>query len=73
MLEPRQRVQVRQLCNPVLGEDQCPEVGYARGEVRLDVRDAVLREQEGSETRLEGEVAELCDVVVGKIYSIVVL
>lgn len=39
----------------------------------MDVGDAVLREEEGSETRLEGEVAELCDVVVCEIYGVVVL
>ena len=73
MLETRQRIQVGQLCDPVLGKDQCAQVRYARREVGLDVGDAVLREEERSETRLEREVAELCDVVVGEIYGVVVL
>jgi len=73
LLETRQRIQVGQLCDPVLGKDQCAQVWYARREVGLDVGDAVLREEERSETGLEWEVAELCDVVVGEIYGVVVL
>jgi hypothetical protein len=32
-----------------------------------------LREEEGSEAGLEREVAELCDVIVGEVYGVVVL
>jgi hypothetical protein len=64
-LESRQRVQICQLRNPVLGKNQRPQVRYTRREVRLDIRDAVLREEQGAEAGLEREVAELCDVVVG--------
>lgn len=48
VLEPRQRIQVGQLCDPVLVKDQCSKVGYARGEIGLNVGDAVLRKEEGS-------------------------
>jgi len=73
VLETRQRIQVGQLCDPVLGKDQCAQVRYARREVGLDVGDAVLREEERSKARLKWEVAELCDVVVGEVYGVVVL
>lgn len=73
MLETRQRIQVGQLCDPVLGKDQCAQVRYARRKVGLDVGDAVLREEECSETGLKRKVAELCDVVIGEIYGVVVL
>lgn len=49
------------------------QVRYACGEVRLDVRDAVLREEECTEAGLEREVAELRDVVVRKVDCVVVL
>jgi hypothetical protein len=42
-------------------------------DVRLDVLDAVLREEEGSQSREEGEVAQLCYIIVGEVDGVVFL
>lgn len=46
---------------------------YARGEVRLDGGYAILGEEKCAKAGLEGEVAELRNVVVGEINGVVVL
>jgi hypothetical protein len=52
LLESRQRIEISQLGNAVLREDYCLQVGYAGREIGLDVRDSVLREEEGAEAGL---------------------
>lgn len=49
------------------------QIRYARREIRLYARDAVLRKEQCAEAGLERKVAELRDVVVGEIDCIVVL
>jgi hypothetical protein len=73
LLEARERVEVGKLREPVFCEDEGLQVRYARGEVWLNVRYAVLSEEQCAEARLEGEVAELRDIVVGEVNCIVVL
>lgn len=73
LLKPCQRVQITQFCNPVLRQDERLQVRYARREVRLDIRYPVLGEEQCAEAGLQGEVAELCNVVVGEVDHIVVL
>lgn len=73
LLEPRQCVQVGQLCDPVLGENQRLQVWYAGREGRLDVGYAVLRQEQCAQARLQWEVTKLCDVVVGEVDCVVVL
>lgn len=72
LLETSQRVQFGQLGDPILGKNECCEVRDARAQVRLDVRDAILSEEKRTQARLKREVAELCNVVVGKIDGVVV-
>jgi hypothetical protein len=62
LLESRKRIKVGKLREPVL----CREV-------RLNVRYAVLPKEQCAEAGLEGEVAELCDVVVREVNCVVVL
>ena len=73
LVKPCERIEVGKLHEPVLCEDEGLEVRYTCREVRLDVRYAVLSEEQCAEARLEGEVAELCDVVVGEVNCVVVL
>lgn len=73
LLESSERVQIRKLCETVLRQDQCLQVGNARGEIRLQVRDAILPQEERAKAGLERKVAELCDVIVGQIDCVVVL
>jgi hypothetical protein len=73
LLKPRQRVQVCQLGDPVLGENQRLQIRYAGREGRLDVRYAVLRQEQCAQARLQWKVAKLRDVVVGEVDCVVVL
>ena len=73
LLESRERIEVGKLREPVLCEDEGLEVRYTCREVRLDVRYAVLPEEQCAEAGLEGKVAELCDVVVGEVNCVVIL
>lgn len=72
-LESCERIEVGKLREPVFCEDKGLEVRYARREVRLDVRYAVLSEEQCAEAGLEGEVAELRDIVVGEVDCVVIL
>jgi hypothetical protein len=56
LLEARERVQIAELSNAILGEDERLQIRYARREIRLDVGHAVLREKQGSEAGLQREV-----------------
>jgi hypothetical protein len=73
LLESRKRIKVGKLREPVLCEDEGLEVRYTCREVRLNVRYAVLPKEQCAEAGLEGEVAELCDVVVREVNCVVVL
>lgn len=72
-LEPSKGVQIRQLRNPVLGQDQRRQVRYRGREVGLDGGDAVLCEEEGAQARGEGEVAQVDDVIVCEVDGVVIL
>lgn len=73
LLEFHQRVQVGQLCDPVLSENQSAQVGNIRGKIRLDGRNPILRQEQRAQARLEWEIAELGYVVVGQVNRIVIL
>jgi hypothetical protein len=72
-LKPSKRVQIRKLRNPILSQDQCLQIGNAGRQIRLDIRDAVLRQKQRAQARLEREIGELGDVVVGQVDCVVVL
>jgi hypothetical protein len=73
LLEARERVQVGELSDAVFGKDKRLQIRYAGREVRLDIRNAVLREEQCPEAGLQREVAKLRNVVVGEVNRVVVL
>ena len=52
LLEAAQRFQIGKLSHPVLGEHDCGEVRDARAQVGLDIRDAILGEEERAQAEL---------------------
>jgi hypothetical protein len=73
LLKPSKRIQIRKLRNPILSQDQCLQIRNAGRQIRLDIRDAVLRQKQRAQARLEREIGELRDVVVGQVDCVVVL
>lgn len=72
-LESCQRLEICQLREPIIGKDEGRDIRDRGRKIRLDRRDAVLRGEDGMQARLEREVAELHDRIVGQVNRIVVL
>lgn len=68
-----QGVQIGKLRDPVLGEDKRLQVRYARREIWLEVRYAILGEEQCAKAGLQRKVTKLRDVVVGEVDCVVVL
>ena len=73
LLKPSKRIEIRKLRDPILSQDQRLQIGNAGREIRLYVCNAVLRQQQRAQARLEGEVGELRDVVVRQVDCVVIL
>lgn len=46
LLKPHQRIQIRQLGNPILRKHKRLQIRYASRQIRLNIRDTVLRQEE---------------------------
>ena len=66
-------VQIRQLAHVIRCQDQRTQVRNGGRYRRLDLLDSVTREEEGAETRKEGEVSEGGDIVICEVDGILVL